>query len=180
MELTGINPFDAAVMAWIQENLHNAVTDTVLPLITHLGDAGLFWIASAVVLLFFKKTRKTGALALITMLLTYVTGELVLKNLIARPRPCHLFPEVPLLIPPPDSFSFPSGHSASSFTAAVMLTLRHKKAWPALILAALIAFSRVFLFVHFPTDIIAGAALGTAFAVLVNCVGGKLCKRKVP
>ena len=177
MELTGINPFDAAVMAWIQENLHNAVTDAVLPLITHLGDAGLFWIASAVVLLFFKKTRKTGALVLITMLFTYLTGELVLKNLIARP--CHLFPEVPLLIPRTDSFSFPSGHSASRFTAAVMLTLRHKKAWPALILAALIAFSRVFLFVHYPTDIIAGAALGTAFAVLVYCAGNRFCQKKV-
>ncbi len=170
MELSGINVFDAPVLAWIQNTMHNAFTDTVLPFITHLGDAGVLWITAAIVLLCFKKTRTTGWLVLITMLFTYLTGEVLLKNLIARPRPCHLFPEVPLLIPCPDSFSFPSGHSASSFTAAVMLVLRHKKAWPALILAALIAFSRVFLFVHYPTDILAGAALGTAFALLIYSI----------
>lgn len=174
MELTGINPFDAAVMAWIQENLHSAFTDAVLPLVTHLGDAGAVWIIFGITLLFFKRTRRTGILLLVSMLLTYLTGEVLLKNLVMRPRPCHLFPEVPLLIARPDSFSFPSGHTASSFAAAVSLTFRHKKAWPALLLAALIAFSRVFLFVHFPTDIIAGAALGTLFAAAVHFAGRRL------
>lgn len=167
MELTGINFFDASVLEWIQNTMHNAFTDAVLPLITHLGDAGVLWISAAVILLCFKKTRRTGWLVLLSMLFTYLTGEILLKNLIARPRPCHLFPEVPLLISRPDSFSFPSGHTASSFTAAVMLTLRHKKAWPTLLLAALIAFSRVFLFVHYPTDILAGALLGTMFAAVI-------------
>lgn len=168
MVLHGINSFDAVILEWVQNNLHNTFTDTVLPLITHLGDAGMLWISIAIVLLCFRKTRTTGVLVLITMLFTYLTGEVLLKNLISRPRPCHLFPEVPLLISRPDSFSFPSGHTASSITAAVMLFLRHKKAaWPALILAALIAFSRIFLFVHYPTDILGGILLGTVFAVVI-------------
>ena len=168
MQLTGVLGFDALVMEWVQNNLHTPTTDAFFALITHLGEAGAVWIASAVVLLCFKKTRTTGFLVLISMLLTFLTGELLLKNLIARPRPCHTFPDVPLLIGRLDSFSCPSGHSASSFTAAVMLFLRHrKKAFTALLLAALIAFSRVFLFVHYPTDILAGALLGTLFAFFV-------------
>lgn len=171
MELTGINPFDAAVMEFIQNHLHNAFTDTVLPVITWLGEAGAVWIILSLILLCFKKTRVTGVLTLTALLLTFLTGELGLKNIICRPRPCHTFPEVPLLIARPDSFSCPSGHSASSFTAAVMLFLRHKKqAWLALTLAALIAFSRVFLFVHYPTDILAGALLGTLFAFAIYWV----------
>ena len=88
-----------------------------------------------------------------------------------RPRPCAAFPDFPMLIARLDSYSFPSGHSASSFAAAVMLTLRQKKwGWAALVLAALIAFSRVFLFVHYPTDVLAGALLGTLFAFAVYTV----------
>ena len=167
MQLTGIPGFDAAVMEFVQNRLHNPFTDTFFPVITYLGEAGAIWIVTAVILLCFKKTRTTGLLVLLAMLLTFATGELCLKNLICRPRPCHTFPDVPLLIPRPDSFSFPSGHTASGFTAAAMLFLRHKKTWPALLLAAAVAFSRVFLFVHYPTDILAGALLGIFFALTV-------------
>lgn len=180
MELTGINPFDAAVMEFIQNHLHNAVTDAVMPVITTLGEAGAVWIVLSLVLLCFKKTRATGVLTLTAMLLTFLTGELGMKNLICRPRPCHTFPEVPLLIARPGSYSCPSGHSASSFAAAVMLFLRHKKqAWPALILAALIAFSRIFLFVHYPTDVLAGILLGTLFAVSIYLVYTKKLAHKL-
>ena len=182
MQLTNMPGFDAAVMEFVQNRLHTPFTDAFFPFITHLGEAGAVWLCTAVLLLCFKKTRTTGVLVLLTMLLTFVTGELCLKNLFCRPRPCHVFPEIPLLVTRPTSFSFPSGHSASSFTAAVMLFLRHKKAWPALLLAAGIAFSRVFLFVHYPTDILAGALLGTVFAIAVYLVYSKtgLCKGRFP
>lgn len=168
MNLTGIPTFDAAVMEFVQNHMHNAVTDTIFPVLTTLGEAGAVWLILAAVLLCFKKTRTTGVLVLISMLLTFLTGEIGLKNLVCRPRPCHTFPEIPLLVACPASYSFPSGHSASGFAAAVLLFLRHKKqAWPALILAAVIAFSRVFLFVHYPTDVLAGILLGTLFASAV-------------
>ncbi|MBP3704131.1 MAG: phosphatase PAP2 family protein, partial [Clostridia bacterium] len=110
MQLTDIPGFDAAVMEFVQNHMHNAVTDAVFPVITLLGEAGAVWIITALILLCFKKTRVTGVLVLITMLITFVTGELCLKNLICRPRPCQAFPDIPLLIARPDSWSFPSGH----------------------------------------------------------------------
>lgn len=168
MTLQGIPAFDAAVMEFVQNHMHNAVTDAVFPVLTYLGEAGAVWIVLALVLLFFRRTRTTGVLVLAAMLLTFLTGELLLKNIVCRPRPCNAFPDVAMLIPRPDSFSFPSGHSGSSFTAATMLFLRHRKPGiAALVLAALIAFSRVFLFVHYPTDILAGALLGVLFALAV-------------
>lgn len=174
MHFEGIPAFDAAVMEFIQTHFHNPVTDAVFPVLTTLGEAGLIWIAASLVLLCFKKTRMTGTLVLVTMLMTFVSGELILKNIVCRPRPCAAFPDFPMLIARPDSYSFPSGHSASSFAAAVMLTLRQKKwGWVALVLAALIAFSRVFLFVHYPTDVLAGALLGTLFAFAVYAVHKK-------
>lgn len=170
----GIPAFDAIVMEWVQTHAHNPVTDAVFPVVTKLGEYGLIWIAAALVLLCFKKTRKTGGLVLMSMLLAFLCGELVLKNIVCRLRPCTLFPDFPMLIARPDSYSFPSGHSASSFAAAVMLTLRQKKwGWAALVPAALIAFSRVFLFVHYPTDVLAGALLGTLFAFAVYAVHKK-------
>ena len=181
MQLTGINGFDARIMEFIQNNLHCPAADFFFSAITYLGEAGALWLCAAVILLFFKKTRTTGILVLAAMLLTFVTSELPMKNLICRPRPCHTFPDVSLLIARPHSFSFPSGHSASSFAAAVMIFLRHKKqAWPALLLAAAIAFSRVYLFVHYPTDILAGALLGTLFAVLVFSVYTRQYSKKHP
>lgn len=170
---------EISILLWIQENLRCAFTDWLFPAITFLGDKGLIWIAAAVVLLFLKKYRKWGVLLLAALLVTTLAGEIALKNIIARPRPCTLFPEMELLIPRPHSYSFPSGHSASSFAAAVLL-LKCRKAFgiPALILAFFIAFSRLFLFVHYPTDVLAGAALGILMGLLTCWVGEKLFFQK--
>lgn len=170
---------EISILLWIQENLRCAFTDWLFPAITFLGDKGLIWIGAAVVLLFFKKYRKWGVLVLVALLITALAGEIVLKNLIARPRPCTFFPEMELLISRPDSYSFPSGHSASSFAAAVVL-LRCRKAFgiPALILAFLIAFSRMFLFVHYPTDVLAGVALGILMGLFTCWVAEKLFFQK--
>lgn len=165
---------EISILLWIQENLRCAFTDWLFPAITFLGDKGLIWIAAAVALLFFKQYRKWGVLLLAALLITTLVGEVALKNLIGRPRPCTLFPDMELLISRPDSYSFPSGHSASSFAAAVVL-LKCRKAFgiPAILLAALIAFSRLFLFVHYPTDVLAGAALGAILGLLVCWAGEK-------
>ena len=167
MSFPGMPSLDAAVMAFIQTHFHNTVTDTVFPIITSLGEAGIGWIVLSLVLLCFKKTRRTGGLVLIAMTVTLLFGELTLKNIICRLRPCNVFTDFPMLIARPTSYSFPSGHTSSSFAAALILTLRHKKVgWLAYIPAVLIAFSRIFLFVHYPTDVLAGILLGTLAALL--------------
>lgn len=163
--MLSLNPFDQAVMGFVQSHCHNPVTDRVFPAITNLGEAGLFWIALALLLLLLGKRsgwRATGGAMLCAMLLGLLLGEVALKNLVCRPRPFQEFPQyVQLLIPPPSGYSFPSGHSCSSFAAATAIFCRDRR-WGAgaLALAALIAFSRVFLFVHYPTDVLAGSLLG--------------------
>ena len=171
MSFPGMPSLDAAVMAFIQTHFHNTVTDTVFPIITSLGEAGIGWIVLSLVLLCFKKTRRTGGLVLI--------AELTLKNIICRLRPCNVFTDFPMLIARPTSYSFPSGHTSSSFAAALILTLRHKKVgWLAYIPAVLIAFSRIFLFVHYPTDVLAGILLGTLAALLTYFAAKAIQKRQ--
>lgn len=183
--MPGLNPFDSTVMTFVQQHFHNGFTDAVFPVITNLGEAGFFWIILALCLMIGKKYRICGLLMLLAMLGAFLTGELLLKNIICRPRPCHDYPDyVQMLVAVPHSFSFPSGHSSSSFAAAAVL-FAHSKKWgiPALVLAFLIAFSRVFLFVHYPTDILAGTALGLLFALLTlfvyrRVVQPRLAKRR--
>lgn len=150
------------------QELHTPLLNQIMIFVTKLGDEGIFWIVLAVILLLFKKTRKCGLTIAVSMLLCYLLGNMFLKNVIARPRPCSIDPSVALLIPTPGEFSFPSGHTLHGFTAATAIFLHYKKPGiAAFILAALIAFSRMYLFVHFPTDILAGMILGIGVALLV-------------
>lgn len=166
--MDGVTFLDASVMGMVQGHCHNAFTDAVFPIITYLGEYGALWIALSLGLLLFKKYRRWGALMLCAMAGGFLMGEVLIKNLMCRPRPFQQFPaQGILLIPPPTGYSFPSGHSCSSFAAATVLFSFSKK-WGgcAFLLAGLIAFSRVFLFVHWPTDVLAGSALGIIFGLL--------------
>ena len=153
---------------YIINELHNPILDKIMIAITSLGNAGLIWIGIAVFLLFMKKTRQCGVLMLASMIIGLILGNGILKNVIARERPCWIDTNIPLLISNPHDFSFPSGHTLASFEAAVMIYLHNKK-WGRIsfMLAILIAFSRMYLFVHFPTDIICGAALGSLISIFV-------------
>ena len=133
------------------QHLHNAVLDRVMVGITSLGNAGWIWIALTAVFLILPKYRKCGVRMAIALILDLILCNLVLKPLAAAPK----------------DYSFPSGHSAASFAAAVSIFVMHKKEGAAaLILACLIAFSRLYLFVHFPTDVLAGIAVGFICAFL--------------
>ena len=166
--------FDLPILDWIAANLWCPFLDAVMPVITLLGDAGIFWIAIAVVLLFFPKTRKIGlgmgAALIIGLLLCNVT----MKPLFARIRPYdyqleHFGVTIKLLIEAQHDFSFPSGHTIASFEAATVLLIHNKKAGiPAMILACLIAFSRLYLYVHYPTDVITSVILGIGIGILGN------------
>ena len=157
---------DLSIVNWIAAHLRCPFLDFLMPLITLLGEYGFIWIVICVVLLARKRTRRMGCACALSLLLAFICGEVVLKNIIRRARPFTHLSELTLLIPPPDSFSFPSGHTGSSFAAACSLTLSDRRnGWWAIPLAALIAFSRLYLSVHYPTDILAGALLGLVSAL---------------
>lgn len=159
--------WEFSFLYFLQE-LHNPVLDKIMLFVTSLGNEGLLWIGIAVVMLFFKKYRKCGISIGVALLLMEITGNLVLKELIMRDRPCWIDPTVELLLKAPSSYSFPSGHTFAGFAASVTIFLNHKKEGiAAIIVASLIAFSRMYLFVHFPTDILGGMVFGTGIAVLV-------------
>ncbi len=129
---------------------------------------GFLWILLGAILLCIPRERKTGAAVLMVLLASYLVGNLLLKNIVMRPRPFVEFPKVSLLLPAPSGYSFPSGHALSSFAAAAAVFRYHKK-WgtAALFIAAFIAFSRLALFVHYPTDVLAGALLGVSLSWLL-------------
>lgn len=154
---------DMAVLDWIQANLRAGFLDAATPLVTVLGDHGIFWIALAVVLLLLPKYRKAGATVAIALILEFLCCDILLKPLAARPRPCDVNTAVQLLIRHPGGFSFPSGHTGASFAAVSALFFGKSSLWkPLLPLAVLIALSRLYLYVHYPTDVLTGLVLGIA------------------
>ena len=150
------------------QGIRSDVLDQIMIFFTTLGNGGLIWIALGVVLSIIPKTRKCGLTILGSIVLTFVLGNLILKNLIGRARPFTVDSSVSLIIPQPKEFSFPSGHTMNGFTSATALFLYYRKTGiAALLLAATIAFSRMYLFVHYPTDILGGIILGVFDAWLV-------------
>lgn len=142
-------------------NMRTDLLDTMLPMISSFGDKGIGWIVLSVILTCIPRYRKAGITMGLALIFCLLIGNMTLKPLIARPRPYTYFPEMTLLIAPLADFSFPSGHTFASFASATALFLYHKKAGiAAYILAAIIAFTRLYLYVHFPSDVIAGMLLG--------------------
>ena len=160
-----------------------AVLDSFFLAVTKIaGSYGQLWVIVAAALLIFKKTRKAGVAAILAYAAVFLVGQLGLKNLISRPRPCQIDPDFALLVSRPSSSSFPSTHSAWAFGAATAIFMQHKKAGVgAFVAAALIAFSRLYLFLHFPTDVLAGIVLGIALGVLANWATVRIWKKtKLP
>lgn len=155
------------------DSIHNPVLDKIMVFITHLGDAGIFWIAITIVLLFFRKYRKIGVVSAGALILSLLFTNVIIKNMFDRVRP-FMYDEAirqSLLIKEPFDSSFPSGHSSASMAAAVSIFIYNKKMGiPAVLLALLIAFSRMYLFVHFPTDIISGLVLGVLYAIMSSTI----------
>ena len=169
-----------SILYWIQ-GLHSPVLDKIMVAVfsTLVGSKGELWVILGVVLLLIPKTRKTGLCVLGAYALAYLLGDAVLKNLIARPRPCHLDQTVPLLVKRSGSYSCPSVHTALAFASATAVFRNHRKAGiGALIFAALIGFSRLYFFVHFPTDVLFGAALGFGIGTLVCFLIRKAAEKK--
>lgn len=154
-------PFEFEFLDFLQ-TMHTPLITKIMKAASKLGDAGFVWILLTGVLLMIPKTRKVGILVSVALLLDVLTCNVILKPLIARTRPYDVNTAVELLIRAPRDYSFPSGHTAASFAAAAALWFADKKklAIPALVLAVLIAFSRMYFYVHYPTDVLGGAILG--------------------
>ncbi len=165
---------DFSVLDFIQTHMRCAASDAVMPYITHLGAGGILWVLLAAVLICIKKYRRAGLTIAAALILSLIFCNGLLKNAAARMRPFDINTNVSLLIRPPSDYSFPSGHTAASFASAVSLLLCRCKRLgaAALITAALISFSRLYLYVHFPSDVLAGALLGVIFAAAADKIIG--------
>ncbi|MDD3204382.1 MAG: phosphatase PAP2 family protein [Lachnospiraceae bacterium] len=171
---------DSNILLWIQEVLRNPICDPIFIFITSLGNMGALWILISCILLIFKKTRRIGMMSLLALLGSLIVNNLIIKNLVARTRPYELITGLQLLIARATDFSFPSGHTGSSFASAVILykELPKKYGILALILATLIAFSRLYIGIHYPSDVICGALSGILIALFVRKAYGAFEKSK--
>ncbi|WAW15740.1 phosphatase PAP2 family protein [Peptostreptococcus equinus] len=156
-----------AILNFIQENLRTQFGDFIFPIITYMGSAGIVWILFALYKFFIIKDKKEAISMIISLLLVLIICLLIIKPSIARPRPFMENTQVRLLIKPPQDFSFPSGHTASSFAVVtVMYIFKDKLRHIAMILAALISYSRLYLYVHYPSDVFFGLIFGVVFGFL--------------
>lgn len=166
--------FDWSILSWIHTNLTCGFLDFLMPKITMLGNGGAVWLLAAIILILSKKYRKEGFILLTALAVGVLIGNLCLKHLIARPRPCWIDHSVTLLINNPTDYSFPSGHTLAGVISATVLTLtNHKFGIVAIPLAILIAFSRLYLYVHFPSDILASLFLGLMIGSITYIIGTK-------
>ena len=166
--MTEMVELECQFLYWLQ-GLHTPFLDMLLPFLSFLGNGGWFFVLLGAALFCVKRTRPAGAAILLSLLLGFIVGNSLLKNLFMRERPCWIDRTVPLLIQSPKDYSFPSGHSMASFETAISVWYYHRR-WGAvlLVLASLIAFSRLYLFVHFPSDVACGIALGLFNGWLVH------------
>lgn len=160
-----ITKFDFKILDYIQKDLTNEFLDKVMPVITSLCDRGALPIVLAVILLIFSRTRRIGLSMSITYICGFIIGNLCLKNIVARIRPYDVNQAVTLLVKPLSDYSFPSGHTliAVECAAVLIFSLTGKDRIYSFIAAGfscLIGFSRLYLYVHYPSDVIASVLLG--------------------
>lgn len=160
-----------SILDFIQNQFRTPFGDFVMPLISKLGNGGIIWLVLSGLLCVFPKYRKAGVTMLTALALDVLLCNVMLKPLVGRMRPFTVNTGVELLINAPKDFSFPSGHTAASFAAAFALLFVKNKLWiPSMILASLIAFSRLYLYVHYPTDVLTGILLGLIVSVAANVI----------
>lgn len=179
-----IQDIDSSILLFIQNNIRCPALTWLMVIISRFGDDGIGWIALGLLLLFFKKTRSGGIGELSGLIANHVVCNMMIKKLFMRTRPYLVLQELNILVAAETSTSFPSGHTASAFVCAYMLQrcLGKKFGIPAYIIALLTVLSRMYVGVHYPTDVICGALLGTVVGMgvyrIFTLVLGKIANKK--
>ncbi len=165
------------LLHWIQ-GIRNPMLDSIVPKITSLANYGRFWVAVVFLLLIIPKHRKLGLQCTIAIAISVILCNIIIKPLAMRARPCWLEPDLLQLIKSPKDYSIPSGHTNISFVVAASVFSRNKKLGiPLLVIAALIGFSRMYVFVHWPTDILCGMLTGVIGAISAYMIVNYINKR---
>jgi len=172
---------EGQILLWIQENLRFDWLNPIMRLITSLGNDSIFWIALTLVLVFFAKTRRAALGSALAMILTLIVVNIALKPIFARTRPYILLENLQILVARPGDHSFPSGHSAHALACSWVLFKSFKNAWgkAALVLGVLVALSRLYVGVHFPTDVLCGMLIGLLLAELAMLLLRRLPRGKI-
>ena len=158
--------YDMALLDFIYSQTKSDFLDKIIPVITKLGNNGYIWIAIALFMLCIAKYRYYGGVLAMSLVINVIICNVLLKPLVGRIRPCDINQAIVLLIPRPIDFSFPSGHTTAAFTAATILFFMNKKLGIVVYaFSTLLAFSRLYLYVHYPSDIVCGAILGVLFGL---------------
>ncbi len=171
---------DGSILLFIQDNIRNPVLNPVMKGLSFLGNKGIFWVILTLVLLIFAKTRKAGLASVIAILLTFIFNDLFLKNTVARIRPYEVIEGLTIIVAKENSYSFASGHAAIAFASSVSMFrwLPRKASVCLVVLAALIALSRLYVGVHYPTDVLAGTVIGIVFGLIASFAVKKITERK--
>ena len=175
----GLIDFEGSILLWIQNNLRSGFLDPIMKAITMLGDKGMIWILITLALLIMRRTRKLGVMCAASMVFGLIVTNLIIKNWAARIRPYEMVQGLNCIVPLAKDWSFPSGHTTNSLACAWVLFRKAPKKFgvPALILAILIAFSRLYVGIHYPTDVLGGALIGLGSACLAMLLVPRLEKR---
>ena len=174
---------DGTILLWIQENLRAEWLTPVMVTITKLGGLGFIWIVISLILLCFRKTRWAGVSGLLALVFSLLINNMILKNLFARTRPYEVVEGLQLLTAKATDYSFPSGHAGSSFAAAVAICCTQKEGkarWILLLLAVVMGFSRLYIGIHYPTDVICGAVTGSICGYVSSRMIGMIRKKAAP
>ncbi|MDR1588669.1 MAG: phosphatase PAP2 family protein [Oscillospiraceae bacterium] len=160
---------DGGIVLFVQEHVRTGALDGVMAALSLIGNAGVAWLLLGAALTAREKYRRRGLALFACLTVCFIINNLIIKNAVARPRPFEVVEGLRILISAPGDYSFPSGHAASGFAAAYSIsrTLSRRAAICAFVLASLIALSRVYVGVHYPSDVVAGAILGTLCAAAV-------------
>ena len=164
-----IQNLDAQILLYIQEHFRTQFLNTFFVGFTHLGDGGILWICISLILMIFRKTRRIGFVCAVSLMIGALVTNVTLKNIVARPRPFDTIQDLTILIKYPTDYSFPSGHTTSWFASgtSMFLMLNKKYSYVFLMLASIMGFSRLYVGVHYPTDVLCGLMIGV-FSTIIS------------